>query len=161
MSALPLYFQRLRRMLLRRGRSHAESEDLIQDAFVRMQEYCESGKQVRHPESFMARTVLRLASNARRDEHRELYCDLDTEELALLVSTAPTPEQVLAAEECLRRMSEALQNISPRTRDIFFMQRLDGRTYAEIARRMGISVSAVEKHMASALVAMAEWNQAE
>lgn len=161
MRALPLYFQRLRRMLLRRGRSHAEAEDLIQDAFLKMQEYCEGGKQVHHPESFMARTVLRLASNARRDEHRELYSDLETEELALIVSAEPTPDQLLAAEECLRKMRDALDAVSPRTREIFFMQRLDGRTYAEIAQRMGISVSAVEKHMASALVAMAEMNQAD
>lgn len=158
-SRLPLYFQRLRKLLLRRGRTHAEAEDLIQDAFVKMQEYCEGGRQVYHPESFLVRTVLRLASNAKRDEHRDLYCEV--EDLARIVATTPAPDEVLAADQCLERMRDALDRVSPRTREIFFMQRLDGLTYAEIAQRIGVSVSAVEKHMACALVALADVTQQE
>jgi DNA-directed RNA polymerase specialized sigma24 family protein len=33
-----MYFRRLRKMLLRRGRTYTEAEDLIQDAFLKMQE---------------------------------------------------------------------------------------------------------------------------
>jgi RNA polymerase sigma-70 factor (ECF subfamily) len=58
-------------------------------------------------------------------------------------------------------MGAALETVSRRTRDIFLMQRLDGLTYAEIAQRMGLSVSAVEKHMACALVALADVTQQE
>jgi RNA polymerase sigma-70 factor (ECF subfamily) len=159
MSRLPLYFQRMRKILLRRGRTRAEAEDLIQDAFVRMQEYCDGGGQVYQPERFLVRTVLRLAANARRDEHRELYCEV--EDLTLIVDTTPTPDEVLAGDQCLERMGAALETVSRRTRDIFLMQRLDGLTYAEIAQRMGLSVSAVEKHMACALVALAEVTQQE
>jgi len=158
-SRLPLYFQRLRRLLLRRGRTHAEAEDLIQDAFVKMQEYCERGRQVYHPERFLVRTVLRLAANARRDEHRDLYCEV--EDLALIEATTPTPDEVLAGDQCLERMRDALDKVSPRTREIFFMHRLDGLPYAEIAQRVGVSVSAVEKHMACALVALADMSQQE
>lgn len=155
----PLYFQRLLRLLLRRGRTHADAEDLIQDAFVKMQEYCERGKQVYQPERFLVRTVLRLASNARRDEHRDLYCEV--EDLTAIVDAGPTPDEVLAGDQCLERMRDALEKVSPRTRDIFFMHRLDGLTYAEIAKRIGVSVSAVEKHMACALVSLADWSQQE
>lgn len=159
LSRLPSYFHRMRKALLRRGRTHAEADDLIQDAFIKMQEYCETGRQVYHPERFLMRTVLRLAVNARRDEHRDLYCEV--EDLTQLVATNPTPDEVLAGDQCLERMRDALDKVSPRTRDILFMQRLDGLTYAEIAQRMGLSVSAVEKHMARALVALAEVTQQE
>jgi len=161
MDRLPMYFRHLRRILLRRGRTREEAEDLIQEAFIRMQEYCERGGQVRQPEGFLVRTVLRLALNARRDEHRDLYADENVEELTLVVDTNPTPDEVLACEQCLERMRVALDAVSRRTRDVFFMHRLDGLSYAEIAQQMGLSISAIEKHMASALAALATANVQE
>lgn len=154
-------FRTLRRVLLRRGNSQAETEDLIQEAFLRMHEYCEKGGEVRRPEGFLMRTALRLAANARRDAHRELYSERSVEELNHLTDCAPRPDEVLAGHQCLVRMREALDAASPRTREVLFMQRLDGLSYAQIAGRLGISVSAVEKHIAKALVILAEMSERE
>lgn len=156
-----MYFRRLRLLLLRRGRTREEAEDLIQDAFLKMQEYCERGGQVRQPEGFLVRTVLRLAANARRDAHRNLYYEEPVENLTLIVDTTPTPDEVLAGDQCLERMRDALDAVSRRTRDVFFMQRLDGLSYAQIAQRLGVSISAVEKHIATALAILADANQQE
>ena len=161
MGRLPMYLRRLRMLLLRRGRTREEAEDLIQDAFLKMQEYCERGGQVRQPEGFLVRTVLRLAANARRDAHRNLYCEEPVENLTLIVDTTPTPDEVLAGDQCLERMRDALDAVSRRTRDVFFMQRLDGLSYAQIAQRLGVSISAVEKHIATALAILADANQQE
>jgi RNA polymerase sigma-70 factor (ECF subfamily) len=159
MHRLPTHFRRLQRLLLRRGRTRHEAEDLIQEAFLRMQEYCERGGQVHQPEGSLVRTVLRLAANSRRDAHRELYCAERVENLTLLIDAGPGPDEVLAAEQCLERMRDALDAVSRRTRDVFFMHRLDGLSYARIARQMGVSISAVEKHIASAVAALADVNQ--
>jgi RNA polymerase sigma-70 factor (ECF subfamily) len=156
MDRVPAYFRRLQRLLLRRGRTREETEDLIQEAFLKMQEYCEHGGSVRQPEGFLVRTVLRLASNARRDEHRELYADADVDQLTLVIDTQPTPDEVLAGYQCLEKMRNTLDAVSRRTREIFFLHRLDGLSYAQIARTLGISISAVEKHIASALMALAD-----
>jgi RNA polymerase sigma-70 factor (ECF subfamily) len=161
MASLPLFFYRLRKVLLRRGRTKEEADDLIQEAFLRMQEYCERGGQVRQAEGFLMRTALRLASNARRDAHRELYSDQQVEDLVLLIDASPTPDEVLAGDQCLERMRDALDTVSRRTRDIFFMQRLDGLSYAQIAQQTGLSISAVEKHMASALAILSDASQWE
>jgi RNA polymerase sigma factor (sigma-70 family) len=161
MDRLPLYFRRMRKLLLRRGRTRAEAEDLIQEAFLKMQEYCQKGGEVRKPENFLVRTVLRLAVNAKRDQHRELYSDQRVEDLPFILDTTPTPDEVLAADECLEKMRSALDAVSRRTRDIFFMQRIDGFSYAEVAAQLGISVSAVEKHVASALVVLADVHEQE
>jgi RNA polymerase sigma-70 factor (ECF subfamily) len=160
MARLPQYFRRLQKLLLRRGRTQHEAEDLIQEAFLRMQEYCERGGQVERPEGFLVRTVMRLAINARRDEHRDLYTTEQVEELTHLLDTQPTPDEVLAGDECLRRMSVALDAVSRRTRDIFFMHRVDGYSYAQIAQLTGLSISSIEKQIASALAVLAEANDA-
>jgi RNA polymerase sigma factor (sigma-70 family) len=84
----------------------------------------------------------RLTVNARRD----------------WFSQRPLPDDLLAAEESLNRMRCALDGASGRTRTIFLMHRLDGLDYSEIAQHMDLTVSAVEKHIASALVVLAEAN---
>jgi RNA polymerase sigma-70 factor (ECF subfamily) len=47
--------------------------------------------------------------------------------------------------------STALLELPERTRTIFVLRRLEGMKYAQIARLLGISVSAVEKQMARTL----------
>jgi RNA polymerase sigma factor (sigma-70 family) len=153
---LPEYFRRVQKMLLRRGNSPADAEDLVQEAFLKMQEYCAKGGEIRKPEAFLVRTALRLGMNARRDAHDDLYTDENVEEVTLLVDTNPTPDEVLVGDQCLERMREALDAVSRKTREVFFMHRLDGLTYAQIARQMNLSVSAIEKHMATALTILAE-----
>jgi RNA polymerase sigma-70 factor (ECF subfamily) len=57
-------------------------------------------------------------------------------------------------------MWHRLEELSPRTREIFFLHRLEGLTCAEIAGRFKISSSAVEKHIARAALALAEEREA-
>ena len=47
-----------------------------------------------------------------------------------------------------------------RTREIFLMHRIDKLEYSEIAQRLGISESAIEKQMAKAMVALADYAKA-
>jgi len=126
-----------------------------------MQEYCERGGRVQKPEGFLVRTALRLASNARRDAHLDLYSEEPVENLTLIIDTNPTPDEVLAGDECLERMREALDAVSQRTREVFFMHRLDGLSYTEIAQRLHLSVSAVEKRVANAMAILADVNYQE
>lgn len=161
MDAFANYFQRMKRLLLRKGRSREEAEDLIQEAFLRMQAYCERGGKVREPEGFLVRTVMRLAINAKRDEHSDLYAHQNAEDLAAVADTRPLPDEVLAADQCLNRMRDALDAVSRRTRDIFFMHRLDGLSHAQIAQQMNLSISSVEKHIARAMVVLIRANVGE
>jgi RNA polymerase sigma-70 factor (ECF subfamily) len=155
---LPQHFRRLQRLLLRRGNSPADTEDLIQEAFLKMQEYCAKGREVRQPEAFLVRTVLNLRANARRDTYVDLSTRAAPEEIEFVVDTDPAPDEVIARDQCLKRMRDALDAVSRKTREVFFMNRLDGLTYAEIASRLGVSVSAVEKHMMTAITVLGDAN---
>jgi RNA polymerase sigma-70 factor (ECF subfamily) len=148
MDRLKPYIRSMRKLLLRRGCSHDDAEDLIQDAFLRMQAFCDEGGEVREPEAFLVRTVMRLRSNARLQRQRRPYETGILEDLEL-IDTSPLPDEVFAAQQCLERMRNRLDAVSLRTREILFMHRLDGLSYAEIADRLKISVSTVEKHIAS------------
>lgn len=111
---------------------------MIQEAFLRLQIYYRRGIPVRQPKAFLTRTALRLSINARRDEHRDLWSSEEIEDLPLLDLEA-MPEDVLAAEHLLKRMHQTLESISPQTRDFFYLNRVDGLSYAQIAKLHGVT----------------------
>jgi len=53
--------------------------------------------------------------------------------------------------DLLRRLEQAVSNLPRIQREIFLAHRLDGLSYDEIARRTGLTVGRVERHMARAL----------
>ncbi|MBL8271247.1 RNA polymerase sigma factor [Steroidobacter sp.] len=149
------HLPRLRRMLLRRGRSRDDADDLLQDLFVRVMTYCRQGREVRDPERFLSRAALNLSAKAHKREHRELYETTPVEEL-VIGDVRFGPEENATADECLERLQKRLNSLDPRTRDTYYMHRVHGMTYEQIAEHFDISVSAIEKHLARAAIALTE-----
>lgn len=145
----------LKSQLMRGGRSCEDAEDLIQEAYLRVHEYCEHGGEAREPEKVLVRTVMRLAMNQQRDRVRHAYVDCPIEELAL-VDPAPPAEERLAIQRTLHLIAQAIEALPPRTREAFLLRRMDGLSYADIASKLGVSVSAIEKHVGRAMSAMME-----
>jgi len=61
------------------------------------------------------------------------------------------PDRVAAGREALDATTKALMELPERTRQVFVLRRLEGMQFREIALRLGISLSAAEKHMLSAI----------
>jgi RNA polymerase sigma factor (sigma-70 family) len=140
----------LKSQLARRGFTREDAEDLIQEAYLRVYEYCERGV-AREPEKVLVRTVMNLSINDHRYQRRHLY---DSIENLPLVDPAPPAEEVLAAERRLALIVHTLEAVEARTREAFLLHRVDGLSYAQIAKQMGLSVSAVEKHIAWAMAVL-------
>ena len=133
------------RDLVQRGR---DGEDAVQDACVR-------ALQVRAPVSDPVRYVLRIARNLhidrRRKSRREAQLFEHSADSTLLADDRPDPERVLSGKESLAGVLAAIEHLPPRCRQAFVLHRFENLSYAIIAHRMGISISAVEKHIAEAM----------
>ena len=140
----------LLRYFSRKCRISADAEDLAQDVLVRTLVPCasKSRDEVRH-------YVFRTAVNRWRDLRRRLVTRgysigwADTADFA--ADEEMSPERVLGNEQELQQVVEALQDLSDRTREVFLLIRLQQMKQSEVAAMFGISVSAVEKHVARAL----------
>jgi RNA polymerase sigma factor (sigma-70 family) len=148
------YLTYFRRFLKSRGKTREDAEDLIQEAFLRLERYCRQGNKVENTEAFLTRTVMNLSISEHRQENSYLEgkTSLDHEPL---LDPAPSPDEVFAAEQRLKKIQTILDRVSPRTREAYFLHRLGGFSYAEIAKRFHCSVSMVEKLIASAATAIA------
>lgn len=160
MTPFAAYLRRLKTVLRHRGASPEHAEDLVQEAVLRLHVYTRNTGPVVDREAFLMRTVLNLAVDAHRRGHLDRYEEESVETLRL-ADLGPSPDEVLAAEQRLLHYGAALERVSWRTREVFFMHRLQGFTHAEIAKQLGISVSAVEKHVASAVTVLAIVRQDE
>lgn len=154
-----LYRRPLMAYFLRHTNDRAEAEDLTQEVFVRILRGAATSVQA--PDSF----VFTIAANLLRDRmrvriakraDRHVSLDLDTaqdtpaEPLNIPAETA-SAERTLMDRQRLKAVLQALDELPPRTRDIFVLARLEKLKQAEIASRMGVSVSAVEKHLVRAV----------
>lgn len=146
--------------LLRRVAAATRSkspEDLLHSAVVKMEEY-RSRARVENPGAFLVKTAINLAHDQRRQDARQPCVDfLDTD--ALQVSDeSPLQDEVFSARERLRKVHDALSMLPDRTREAFLMRRIDNLRHREIAERLGITVSAVEKHVAKAALFLAKYS---
>jgi RNA polymerase sigma-70 factor (ECF subfamily) len=149
--------RQLRSKLRRRGAPADDAEDLVQEAYLRFELYRRE-KTVRNPAAFVARTAMNLAIDASRRRRSGPFAPM-TRDVLEIADARPDPAEVLAAQNRLDSLNAGLARLNERTRSILLAQRVEGLSYSEIARREGISVSAVEKQIARAMLFLAEWMQ--
>lgn len=138
---------RVKAALRRRGRSEEDADDLVHEAFLRLERY-QREQPVEKPEAFLMRTALNLSVDAHRS--RLTRGEEVLLEDVVIVDTAPGIEDVLLSRERFRRLSECLAKLNDKTRAIFLAHRVEGLSYQEIGRIHGLSVSGVEKQVAKA-----------
>ncbi|MFV3405490.1 MULTISPECIES: RNA polymerase sigma factor [Pseudomonas] len=141
---------RMEALVSRRIGCRATASDLVQDLFLRFWRRPEV--KVEALDTYLLRSASNLAidylrSEGSRDRVAEGLHNTDE------APTGQAPEQALEVDHDLLRIEAALRALPERTRQIFLLSRIHGCTYAEIAKAMQVSQSAVEKHMMRALEA--------
>ena len=148
------------RFFTMRLRSAEAAEDLVQDIYVRLRDV--EPKTVENAGAFLHRLGWNLMLDRLRSQRRGERRDDEWSRLergrgpSPEASGSPSQEDVLAARQRLQSLIGALDHLPPQTRRVFVMHKFDGLPHAEVARRLGISRSAVEKHVSAALKRLLE-----
>jgi RNA polymerase sigma factor (sigma-70 family) len=157
MASRPAHFERLLKFLRRKGRSHEDAEDLIQEAMLRLHVYARE-EPVANEEAFLRLAVNNLSIDQHRRDRPDLRREVsfeDVDTLTPLIASEPTPENTLEAQQRLNFIQSILDAASSRTREIYFAHRA-GYSYAEIAAALGISHITIKRHIARALLLIME-----
>ncbi len=78
----------------------------------------------------------------------EMIADMDS---LNIVDDGGSPERRLSGREDIERLMQALSQLPAKCRVAFELRKFDGLSQREIALRMNLSESTVEKHLAKAL----------
>lgn len=142
--------ERLERQITRRIGCSSTASDLVHDIFLRLWE--RTAGRLSEPAAYLTRSARNAAIDHVRAEkrHGEMVAGLLPEQYA---SPAPRPDDVVSARQELSGIDDRLAALPPRTRHIFLLNRVHGRSFSEIAEVLGISRRAVTKHMARAVAA--------
>lgn len=140
----------LRGFLMNNLRNQAEADDMAQEVYLRFSRL-QNHRQIRSEKAFLFTTAVNLL----RDRSRRLATQLEKASIPMddvsLECTVYDPAHRMVHGERLQLARRALDRCSPNCRQAFELSRIDGRSYAEIAALMGVSVSMVEKHVSAAL----------
>ncbi|HYD12912.1 MAG TPA: sigma-70 family RNA polymerase sigma factor [Allosphingosinicella sp.] len=159
-SGLEAVFMENRAALLRflRARGAGEgAEDLLQDMWIKAS--AAASGPIADPLAYLYRAANNLMLDRRRAELRGQKRDHEWHDVsggALGVSELPSGERVLIAREQLDAADTALKALGERTDYVFRRFRIEGRSQRDIADELGISLSAVEKHLQKAYRALVE-----
>lgn len=142
--------RRLEAQITRRLGSANFARDLVHDLFVKLWGKAE---QIALSPAYLSSSARNMAIDHLRSEgvRQQYRASTLPEQLAAPV---PTPQDELEAKQAARLFEDALRGLPERTRHVYLLHRVHKRSYKDIAWAMGISVSAVEKHIAKALLAL-------
>jgi RNA polymerase sigma factor (sigma-70 family) len=141
----------LHRFLRARLRGTGDPEDILQDLWVKLQS-AETGP-VAEPLAYIYRMAENLVLDRRRSAMRRTSRETEWTKvqidgsLGMAVDSQPDAERHLLARDHLQRVNKVLDGLPERTAFAFRSVRIDGAAQKEIAAHMGISLSAVEKHL--------------
>jgi RNA polymerase sigma-70 factor (ECF subfamily) len=147
----------LLRYLTLRGATAEEAEDILQEVHLKL--WAEKIGSVDQPRAYLYKMtnnhfLLHRRTADRRTRREGDWMHVRGGEQAE-IAEQPTAEAGLIAREQLAILQRVFDELPERTRTIFRRFRLDGEPQRQIAADLGISVSAIEKHLTRAYEAVA------
>lgn len=156
---LEAYFEKrvlLVRYFTRLTADPAMAEDIVQDLYVRL-----SGMtyetQIGDPAAFLFRMAHNIHLNQLRALRNSRGRDAAWQELSghrigdETADDGPSAEDQAHGRQLMEKLTAALSELPQKTQSVFRLHRMEGLTQTEVAAKMDVSLSSVEKHLATAL----------
>ena len=137
------------RFVQRRTRNPESAADLTQDLFLKLSAVPNSLPSRKEARAYLFRMAGNLAIDHVRVEARRSEI-LDGSKV-LFEDTTIGPEAIAISRDHLRVISDALDELPPKCREVLVLARVHGLEHREIAQRLGVSISLVEKYQLRAL----------
>lgn len=142
----------LRRYVRQFVRSYQEAEDVAQEAFIRAF-VAEKKTHIEQPKAFLFQVARNVALTELKKKSRQIYQCIDELSESELGTVDTSAEDQMEAIELLDTYREAVDALSPKCREVFLLRKVYGFKHREIAEKMGISISSVEKYVRQGILA--------
>jgi RNA polymerase sigma-70 factor, ECF subfamily len=145
-------------LCLRLLRNREEADSATQDAFLKAHQALQltAAEEIASPGKWLTRIAVNTCLDILRSrrwlfwKHRLAHED-EQAILYLLPSPRPGPESIVHSYDIARRISAALDQLSPRQRSVFVLRHDENRSLEEIGEILGLDQGTVKTHMFRAL----------
>ena len=130
-------------------RNDADAQDLVQDAAVRAFRFFKSLRGG-NPRAWLF-TIVRNTWYARTTRHAARPVATEYEEMTdPRITDQPDPEALLAQQQTVDRVREAVESLPAEFREVIVLRELEGMSYKEIAEIADIPIGTVMSRLARA-----------
>jgi RNA polymerase sigma factor (sigma-70 family) len=149
------YHRMLRRFLAGRHVHPDEAADIVQETYCRV---LKSGDpdSIRHPRAFLRQVASHVLLNHQKHRHAGVEENGLDFGLVEIEAGEPSAYRQLKAEQELDVVRAALEELAPKCREVFVMNRFEGLSYSQISAELDLSVSMIEKYVSQALATLRE-----
>lgn len=103
---------------------------------------------IRDKQAFTLRVAGNIATDlVRKEQRHSTHCISDEAVLAAIADAYPSPEAFVVDRDQLRRLVSILAKLPVKRRDALLLNRCDGLTHTEIAKRLNVSASTVAYYL--------------
>ena len=164
-SALEIFFQNSHARLLNYAKlfvaRDAVAADMVQEAFIHFWANRKELRRGKSIESLIFTSVRNRCLNYLRDEntyrnHLDNFKTERTDIQHLAQYDFLSNEEESLEELLLKELNISIDNLPEKCRQVFVMNKIDGKKQREIAEELGISQKVVEKHIATAKMKLRE-----
>lgn len=135
------------RYLLRCWPNRDEIHDLRQEVYVRVYEAAMRARPATSAKSFLFQTARNLMiDRVRRSRIVSIEAVADLDALNVLVDDL-SPEQRVHARQELKILAHAFARLPARCREVLWLRRVDQLSQKEVASRLGLTESSIEKYV--------------
>jgi len=146
------YQKEIKTFLNRRTNCEHTAEDLTQEVYLSLMKNEKSPQKsnIDNIRAYLYKTAKNIAINHHvAEQRRKALWQVSTETIE--INNTITPERVISDTQKLHTLNNALAELSPLTQQIFILTRVNGMKQKEVAIKLGIHITTVEKNLSKAV----------
>ncbi len=136
----------LKRFLARFFSDCQDIEDVAQEAYLRAY-VAEQQKEIEQPKAYLFRIARNIALTELTKKSKKITDYLEESGASVIIEYGAAADSEVEAQESLGLYCEAIAALPEKCRQVFLLRKVHGLTHKEIAERMSLSVSSVEKYL--------------
>lgn len=130
------------------------AEEVVSDVFFEIWKMGERLLEIESIDAFLRTVTYRKAvSYQRHEDTMPSRVSLDDIE-NFTVSPVAAPDSELVSREEIDALNDAIASLPPKCRHVFFLAKIDGMPYKEIASLLNISIATINYHVSYAMTAL-------
>lgn len=147
------YRWELLRFLSKRLGSPSLAADLAHDLYLKLR-HAEDLPPIRDSRAYLFGMAANLATDYLRLEKRRSEIRAEADGIVWRQTDKLTPERQTLGQAELAYLEAEIATLNPRCRQVFYLNRYEGKSQAEIAKKLGIGLTTVYKDLKTAMATL-------